>query len=190
VTLTYLPANGQPVARTKRIPANGRLTVNIEFEDPSLADAAVATQVTASVPIVAERSQYWPYAPNQWYEAHNSFGVEQTWLHWGLAEGRVGGPAAYQTYILLTNPSATDAVATLFFLPEHGTTPVTKTITVPAYTRVNLPVDSTNVPEIHDDGFGVEIFATNPIVVERSMYSNAIDQIWAAGTNATATRLP
>jgi hypothetical protein len=26
--------------------------------------------------------------------------------------------------------------------------------------------------------------------VERSMYSNAIGQIWAAGTNATATRLP
>jgi hypothetical protein len=34
------------------------------------------------------------------------------------------------------------------------------------------------------------IDSTQPIVVERSVYSNAGDVIWAAGSNATATRLP
>jgi hypothetical protein len=34
------------------------------------------------------------------------------------------------------------------------------------------------------------IESTQPIVVERSMYANANGVIWAAGTNATATRLP
>ena len=34
------------------------------------------------------------------------------------------------------------------------------------------------------------IEATQPIVVERSMYNNANGTVWAAGTNATATPLP
>jgi hypothetical protein len=57
VTLTYLPATGIPVTRTKQVPANGRLTVNLQFEDPSIENAAVATQVTSSQPIIVERSQ-------------------------------------------------------------------------------------------------------------------------------------
>jgi hypothetical protein len=29
-----------------------------------------------------------------------------------------------------------------------------------------------------------------PISVERAMYSNALGQVWAAGTNALGTRVP
>ena len=60
VTFTFLPSSGVPITRTKHIPAHGRLTVNIEQEDPALAHAAVATRITSDVPIVVERSQYWP----------------------------------------------------------------------------------------------------------------------------------
>jgi hypothetical protein len=38
--------------------------------------------------------------------------------------------------------------------------------------------------------FGTVIDSTQPIVVERSLYSNVGAVIWAAGSNATATRLP
>jgi hypothetical protein len=34
------------------------------------------------------------------------------------------------------------------------------------------------------------IESTQPIAVERSLYSTVGGLIWAAGTNATATRLP
>lgn len=34
------------------------------------------------------------------------------------------------------------------------------------------------------------IFPRQPIAVERSMYSNAIGQMWAAVTNATGSPLP
>jgi hypothetical protein len=190
VTMTYLPASGVPVTRTKQVPANGRLTVNIEFEDPSLENAAVATHVTSSKPIVVERSQYWPYTPDQWYETHNSFGQTAPGLHWGLAEGRVGGPQAYQTYILLANPQTTAAVVTVRFLRDNGGPVVTKTFVVQPTSRFNLSVDSSTVPEFTDAPFGVDIISSRPIMVERSMYSNAIGQTWAAGTNATATRLP
>jgi hypothetical protein len=46
------------------------------------------------------------------------------------------------------------------------------------------------VPELADEDFGARIDSSQPIVVERSLYSNADGVIWAAGTNATATRLP
>ena len=96
--------------KTKTVPARGRITVNIEAEDPSLADAAVATQVTSFVPtLIVERAQYWPSTPDQWHESHNSFGVTAPGTRWGLAEGRVGGPENYQTYLLLANPGTTDA---------------------------------------------------------------------------------
>jgi hypothetical protein len=190
VTFTYLPSTGVPITRTRQVPANSRLTVNLEGEDPALANAAVATTVTSTAtPIIVERSQYWPYTPDQWYEAHNSFGQTAPATHWGLAEGRVGGPEEYQTYILLANPQSTPAVVTVRFLPEGGT-PVTKSFTVAPTSRFNLSVDHDQVPELANVAFGADIRSSVPIMVERSMYSNANGQIWAAGTNATGTPLP
>ena len=38
--------------------------------------------------------------------------------------------------------------------------------------------------------FGAVITSTQPIAVERAMYSDVSGVTWQAGTNATATRLP
>ena len=46
-----------------------------------------------------------------------------------------------------------------------------------------------DVPELANESFGAVIDATQPIAVERSLYSNVGGVVWAAGTNATATRL-
>jgi hypothetical protein len=80
---------------------------------------------------------------------------------------------------------------TLTFLCADGTTLV-KTVTVPPTSRFNIAVTGagSDVPELADESFGTLIESTQPIVVERSMYANANGVIWAAGTNATATRLP
>jgi autotransporter-associated beta strand protein len=191
VTLTFLPASGTPVQKTKTVPGRGRLTINVEGEDPSLTDTAVATQVSSILPtLIVERAQYWPASPDQWYEAHNSFGVTAPGTHWGLAEGRVGGPESYQTYVLLANPGTTKATATVTFLRESGA-PVIKTIEVGATSRVNLTVGpGTEVPELTNERFGVVITADQPIVVERAMFWDVNGEVWSAGTNATATRLP
>jgi hypothetical protein len=46
------------------------------------------------------------------------------------------------------------------------------------------------VPELQDESFGALITSTQPIAVERAMYSTPNGQpIWAAGTSATAVRL-
>ena len=47
-----------------------------------------------------------------------------------------------------------------------------------------------DVPELINASFGAIIQSTQPIAVERSMYSDAGGMTWAAGTNVTATRLP
>jgi hypothetical protein len=189
LTFTYLPAIGSPVITTKRLEGRQRLTVNIATEAPSLASAAVSTDVVSTLPVVVERAQYWPNPA--WHEAHNSFGVTSAGVKWALAEGRVGGARGEQTYILLANPGTQPADVTVTFLRENGM-PVVKTFTVGASSRFNVAVAGagSDVPELVDESFGARIDATQPIVVERSVYSNANGVTWAAGTNATATPLP
>jgi hypothetical protein len=190
VTVTFLPSTGVAVEKQFSLPALARRTINIEAEDPALANAAVATSVSASEPIVVERAQYWPDPAPQWYEAHNSFGVTSTRRKWGLAEGRAGGPEVYQTYILIANPYSDTAHVTITFLRESGA-PFDKTFTVEPHSRFNVDTGSgTLVPELTDERFGAIVASDAYIAVERAMYSNANGQVWAAGTNATAVPIP
>jgi YVTN family beta-propeller protein len=112
-------------------------------------------------------------------------------MKWGLAEGRVGGSEHAQTYILLANAGSEAATVTATFLRESGA-PIVKTFTVQPTSRFNIGVTGagSDVAELVDESFGVVLESTRPIVVERSLYSDANGTTWAAGTNATATRLP
>jgi YVTN family beta-propeller protein/autotransporter-associated beta strand protein len=189
VTLTYLPASGAAVTRTLTVQPGQRVTRNIALEDASLANAAVATRVESSQPIVVERSQYWG-AP-EFIEGHNSVGVNATGLRWVVADGRVGGAANAQTYVLVANPGSVPAVITATFLRASGP-PVVKTFNVPASARYNIGITGggTQVPELANESFSVVVESTQPVVVERATYSDAGGVVWAAGANATATPLP
>jgi subtilisin-like proprotein convertase family protein len=190
VTLRYLLDNGTTVTRTKTVPAHARLTVEVENDAPQLAAAAFATQLSSDVPIVAERAMYWIGAPGPWTESHDSLGVVAPGTKWVLAEGRVGGPLAYQTYILLANPSTTAAQVTITYLRPNGTTATSQHV-VPPTSRLNVHVNSA-VPVLQGEVFGAKVEATNgvEIVVERSIYWDAAGVTWAGGTNVVATRLP
>jgi autotransporter-associated beta strand protein len=186
VTLRFLLSTGETIEVQKTIPASGRLTVNPAAEhDTRLKKATLSTVVTADVAIVAERSMYWTGATAPWGEAHNSFGVVEPLVAWGLAEGRLGGARApFSTYILLANPQTTAAEVRVTFLRDAGA-PIVKTYTVPATGR--FTIDASTIRELRDSTFGASIVVTNgvPIVVERSMYWNANGIFWSGGTNAT-----
>ena len=189
VTLQYLLDNGETVIVPKTIAANARLTTNIETEaDERRHNASVSTVVTSDVPIIAERSMYWLGAVRPWGEAHNSFGVVRANTAWGLAEGRVGGPLNFQTYILLANPRTEAAQVTVTFLREAGA-PIVQIYTVPPTSRFN--VDAALVPGLADTSFGAVIGVTNsvPIIVERSMYWDVGGILFSGGTNATGIAL-
>lgn len=187
-TLTYYLPSGAPVVKTKVVPAASRLTVNVEADDPLLGDTAVAIAVTADQPILSERAMYWPGSSDQWFESHASWGLTQVSTRWIFAEGRVGGPEAYETYLLMANPSATAVTATVRFLKTDGTT-IERDVTVPANARVNLHVN-TDVPELANESFGAVVLASGPLFAERAMYANADGVVWAAGSSATGARLP
>jgi len=190
ITMTYVTDTGQTVIRNKSVPANARLTVNIEAEgSATLANAAVATRVDSNIPVVVERAQYWPNAPSQWYEAHNAFGVTAAATRWGLAEGQTGRFESANSYILLANNTNGPATVTVDFIREVDV-PITKTFTVPANSRFNVTTGpGTLVPELNEERFGAVITSTAPIVVERALYWNANTEFWSAGTDATATAL-
>jgi autotransporter-associated beta strand protein len=191
IDLRFLLEDGTTIVKTKTLPPGQRLTVNPASEgEPRLENAAMSTIVASDVPIVSERSMYWPGDATPFGEGHNSSGIVSTATRWGLAEGRIGAPRNFTTYILLANPTTTAANVTVTYLRETGA-PVTKTYTVPPTSRFNIDVAGV-VPELHDESFGARIEVTNgvPIAVERSLYWDANGIFWAGGTNAVATPLP
>ncbi len=190
LTVTYLTGDGTSLVKSRVVPANGRLTLFVDGEDPLLADAAVSTTVVSDVPVVSERAMYWAGASNTWSEAHNSFGVTATARAWALAEGRVGGPSEFETYVLIANPSSTIAQVRATFLRTTGST-VVKSYDVPPTSRFNIWVNAM-VPELANEDFGVLIEVVNDVnvAVERAMYWTSGGVSFAGGTNATAVRLP
>ncbi len=190
VTFTYLLNTGRTITKTRVIPPNTRLTVNVEREDPGLADAEFSTVVTSDVPVVSERSMYWPGDAGQWVEGHNSLGLTETATKWGLAEGVVGGPLGFETFVLIGNPNASAADVQVTFLKTDGTTLVKRDF-VPGNSRFNVDV-RTMAPELIGQSFGAVVESLNSvgIIVERSVYWSSGGQKWAGGSNATAVRIP
>jgi hypothetical protein len=191
VELRFLLDTGEVITRNKVVGAKERLTINPAAEgEPRLENAAVSTVVVSDVPIVSERSMYWPGDATPFGEGHNSAGVVATSTKWGLAEGRIGGSQDFVTYILLANPGSSSADVRITYLRESDA-PVVKTYTVPPTSRFNVDVRSV-VPEMQNESFGVTIEVTNavPIAVERSLYWNANGVFWAGGTNALGVALP
>jgi photosystem II stability/assembly factor-like uncharacterized protein len=207
VKLTYLLPDGTQYTRTMEVAANSRSNVWVDLETPDgatgkpLEDTAVSTTVESlnDVPIIVERAMWWPGTGGGWYEAHNSPGSTETGVAWGLAEGEVGGPRGEATYVLIANASQFDgrAQVTLYF--EDGTT-ASRTVELTARSRTNVDIGAPEAfggfgAAAQDRRFAVVVESIDAgaglaeLVVERAMYSNAGGAMWAAGTNALATKL-
>ena len=193
VEATYLLPDGTTVTKAHTAPANSRYGIWVDFEDVRLADTAVSTKIRVlnDVPVVVERSMWWPGSGDTWYEAHNAPGTTTTGTRWALAEGQVGGSRGVDTYVLVANTSATAGQVRVTLMFEDGTS-AANTYTVPGNSRFNVDARS-EFPVALDRRFGVvvESLGDTPaqLVVERAMYWDAVGQRWAAGTDALATRV-
>jgi hypothetical protein len=201
INATYLLPSGRTLTKAYTIPPNSRFNIWVDeeqFPDGSgerlLADTAISTTIasTNGVPIIVERTMWWPGTAATWQEAHNSPGATTTGTKWALAEGEVGGAVQSETYILIANTSATAGAAKVTLLFEDGTAPAERVVPLAANSRTNVAV-AADFPEAAGKRFGaiVESVGDTPaqVVVERAMYSNAAGVVWAAGTNALATAL-
>ena len=207
VTITYLLTTGTTVERPYQLLGNSRLTLTVADQAPQLAATSLSAIVrsTNGVPIIAERSMWWPGAaaggdlmPIFWGEAHNSPGATQTGTKWAVADGETGvAPVNTVTYYLVANTSNVAADVKITLLNEASQPLPSRRYTVPPNSR--FTVSGADFPETRQDpnrnyGAIIESLSVNgqppaQIVVERAMYSDAVGIFWAAGTNLLATRL-
>ena len=139
---TYLPAIGR-AGRRRPCTVAGELALDGATSRPkiaSLANAAVATRITSTQPVIAERAQV--------LAGHAAIVVrsaQQLRRHVarpssGASPKAASAAANYQTYILLANPSTTTAAnVKVTFLKTNGTT-VVKDYTVQPTSRFNVEV--------------------------------------------------
>jgi hypothetical protein len=110
-------------------------------------------------------------------------------LRWGIADGRIGGPRGFQTFLLLANPNPYPAEVQVRFL--KGGVTATRTYTLNPSSRHSIYAN-TDVPELGEGTFSADVQVLNyqPIAVEKALYWNAGPEVFAGGTNVTATRVP
>jgi hypothetical protein len=194
VHATYLLTDGTKVEKDYTVAANSRYTIDVPNEDPLLKSTAVSTLLTStnSVPVIVERSMYWPNNGTGWIEGHNAVGLTVTGSKWMLAEGEQGGSNNQSTFVLVANTSSFGGDIKVTLLFEDGTAEVSRVFTLLPNSRFNVPLDGTfSVAQGKRFATIVEALGTTPpqIVVERAMYSDANGVTWAAGSSAVATKL-
>jgi hypothetical protein len=189
LSVTFLTGEGHTVIKEYLLLPRSRLTLNVEDQDPALRDAAVSSILVADVPVVAERAMYWPGTPTEWLDGHTASGRLEEGTRWGMADGRVGGPLAFETFVLVANRHDAPAEFRATFLPADGD-PVERSFIVPPRSRFTLWVN-TMVPELEDETFGILLESTNGVAItaERATYWSGTVP-WRGGAAAPATPLP
>ena len=192
------------------LPPHSRVTIPIDtLSDHPLSttvfpppDDEFALIVVSDIPIVAERAMYWLGAPGPWADGTSSLGTHSTGLRWGYAEGRVGGPLNFHTYLRIFNPTqdpSKPASVKVTFIQDDGST-IVRSYSVAALNyyparpapRSFINIDVNEIPELAGHAFGTLIESTNgvEITTERSMYWDSNGVFWAAGITTAGTRLP
>lgn len=202
VDVTFLREFSGPLVRHYTLPPSGRHTiyVNAHIQDElgrPLTEpfSTVVRQTSAGADLVVERAMYW----NNFEGGHEAAGVTAPSTTWLFAEGVCGGDAAFsfQTYLLLANPGATAATATVTFFRDAGG-PVSKEVTIGAGRRATLGLNTlgfgpNNVAELANAAFSIRVTSDQPILAERAVYWSStgvtfIEGNDSAGVTAEATK--
>jgi hypothetical protein len=203
-TVRYFTDSGLTPVKTLTLPANSRTTIEVFKGDTSnLMSCApngqaascgagrgiggVSAQVTAALPIIAERPFYvngYSFGDGVIRDGHVALGANAPANLWYFAEGTT--LAGFKEYLTLQNPGGSDATVSLKYFTNTGQTPV-KTVLVRAHTRVTVEVFKGNLANVTNcvangagascgvgtgiQGVSVQVSsALLPIVAERPMY--------------------
>jgi hypothetical protein len=180
-TMTFHTDAGQTVTHAVTVPAGGRpVTVDVDTV-PGLNGAAFGTTITADRLLVTSRTMRWDASG---YGIHADNGVPAPRTRWLLAEGVTG---AFDTYVLVYNPSDAPAVVTMSFNRIAPNPPILRTYSVAPDRRLTVAVDGVD-PALASTDVAIDVIATNgtPIVVERSVYLSSPTTIYEAGTGSSA----
>lgn len=189
-TFAGVDGSGHPVEVTRAysVAPHSRLTIWVDQEDPSLADADVTTTLEASAPIVAERAMWWTAGGPEWIEGHAEFGTTEPGERFAIADVETSWGTDTDTFVLVRSDAMAIVNTQLTF---HAFTndgqPIQRQIW---FTGARGTVSMRQLfPEL-TGRFSVTVsthdpYVRVPVAVEYSIYSHG----FAAGTSAKATRL-
>lgn len=177
VEISYLGTDGITDVDRYRVEPRSRRTVwvradldrpfNGRFRNRTF---SAIVRTTDGSSIIAERSIYWGGLFLRGFDpgGTNAVGVAATSTTWRFAEGFTG--AGFNTFLLVENPSTSDATVDVTFYFEDGTTTIVPR-TVRATSRITIWVNA-EVAQAHDRPFSTTIVSTNGVgvVAERAMY--------------------
>ncbi|MDP2953417.1 MAG: hypothetical protein Q8O76_08900, partial [Chloroflexota bacterium] len=154
VTARFMKEDGASLDGQYQVPARSRLRVP---PLPEAAGAAFSTVIDSDQPVFVQRFI------SMALTGRLASGVNAPSRAWFLAEGRTG--EGFDTWLLLMNPNAEPAKATITFFVENGG-PIEQSYYLLPTSRLSLYVNWL----LPFAAFGVRVEASQPIVVERAMY--------------------
>ncbi|WP_291986119.1 PQQ-binding-like beta-propeller repeat protein [Luteitalea sp.] len=181
VRVRYLRGVGTPLEKTYILPPTSRTNIWVNVEEfPGAGRALESADLSAviesldSTPIIVERAMYLSSQNRTFNAGHASMAVNAPATQWFLAEGATG--AFFDLFVLIANPTSSDANVTVTYLLGDGTT-YTRPLVAPANSRSTIWVDMEEIPGVPgrplaDVAVSTTVIATNgvPIVVERAMW--------------------
>ena len=156
-TFVYPPFDSEPVVllpRQRTVIVMGDLLPNASF----------GMRVTASQPIVAERTMI--FGPGSTLTSggmHISPGMTELSREWHFAEGTTAPP--FRMSLLVLNPNGDRVNVTVRFLTPDGTS-LARRYAIPPLARLSIDVNDV-VPEL---GVATTIIADRPVAAERALY--------------------
>lgn len=198
VTITYLRAGAGPRTKTYVVRPGARETVWVNKEQwadgDSLASAEVSARIDSTAPIIAERAMYLDRAGQLFTAGHDSVGLSAPAARWLLAEGATG--PYFDLFVLLANPSPTDAQVRLRFLLDDGTV-IEHAQTVTALSRATVWVDALgrdagliavnpSYARLADAAVSTDVIVDNGVgvLVERAMWWPGGPDTWTEAHNS------
>jgi len=127
------------------------------FANQVLPGRAFSTRVEADKQIYVERSMF------VGFDGHNVPGIKAPNTRWLFAEGSTQSP--FHTWLLLQNPNAEAATATVTYLVQGGS-PATQVLLLPPLSRTSIFVNEV-LPNV---AFSIQVQGDRPLVAERAMY--------------------
>lgn len=139
-----------------------RITIPVASQG-GLSNTEMAFTVFSDHPVVAERAMY--YSLDSHKGGDVTIGCEEASRRWYFAEGYTDN--AFDTYVLLSNPSFSTAFVRVEFQRDDGATFVHEYM-VPAQRRVTVGVDG--LPGLERASFSTVVSSDVPVMAERAMY--------------------
>ncbi len=162
VDVTFMTPEGPVELPTFTAPANSRQTVNVNEKVP---DTDTSIQVTADLPVIAERAMYWDNGTGR--AGHETVGMDAPANTVYLAEGTTAW--GFDTYVCIQNPNGAPAVVDVTYLTNEGPVPGAQR-TVEPHSRFTINV----ADELPNTDTAIKLDSDRPIMAERAMYWNSM----------------